>query len=348
MTFPTTRSRVTFPIAALALLAACGSSVQKAEQGSAITAKAAAAVATTAGVTTTTSTSTATATATATATVTTTPAPSFPVTIKATNGAVTIAAKPVKIISLSPTATEMLFAIGAGKQVIAVDDQSNFPADAPKTDLSGFKPNVEAIAQKQPDLVVIGDDSQKLSDALGALKIPTLLEAPATTLDDSYAQLAQLGAATGHGAEAKQLATDVAKGIDAAVAKAGKRTKALTYYHELDPTYYTATAKTFIGQIYAKFGLVNIGDSADDGSGYPQLSAEKIVAANPDLVFLADVKCCQQTADAVSARPGWNVITAVKAKHVVALDDDIASRWGPRVVDLANSIATALVAIPAS
>jgi iron complex transport system substrate-binding protein len=326
MTFPSARSRVTLPIAALALLAACGSSVQKAEQGSTT-------AATTAVVTTTT-----TATGTA----------SFPVTIKAANGDVTIAAKPVKIVSLSPTATEMLFAIGAGKQVIAVDDQSTFPADAPRTDLSGFKPNVEAIAQKQPDLVVISDDSQKLSDALGALKIPTLLEGQATTLDGIYAQIAQLGTATGHDGEAKQVVADMAKGIDAAVVTAGKRTKALTYYYELDPTYYTATAKTFIGQVFAKFGLVNIGDAADDGSGYPQLSAEKIVAANPDVVFLADVKCCQQTAGAVSARPGWNVITAVKDKHVVALDDDIASRWGPRVVDLASSIAAALAAIPAS
>ena len=338
MTLPTTRSRATSPLVALALalLAACGSSVQKAEQATST------AAATTVAPATTVATTVAT-----TAAPTTTVASAYPVTVKAGNGDVTIVAKPVNIVSLSPTATEMLFAIGAGKQVIAVDDQSTYPAEAPKTDLSGFKPNVEAIAKQNPDLVVISDDSQKLADALGKLKIATLLEPPAATLEASYAQITQLGIVTGHPAEATKLATDMAKGIDAAVAKAGKHTKALTYYHELDPTYYTATAKTFIGQIYAKFGLVNIGDAADDGSGYPQLSAEKIVAANPDVIFLADVKCCQQNVDAVSARAGWNVMTAVKDKHVVALDDDVASRWGPRVVELANAVGTALAAIPA-
>ena len=117
----------------------------------------------------------------------------------------------------------------------------------------------------------------------------------------------------------------------------------LTYYHELDPTYFSATSKTFIGQVYSLLGLKNIADPADaDGSGYPQLSAEAIIAANPDMVFLADTKCCQQTAQTVAARPGWNVITAVKDGGVVPLDDDIASRWGPRIVDYLRSVAAAV------
>ena len=131
--------------------------------------------------------------------------------------------------------------------------------------------------------------------------------------------------------------------IDGIVKSLPARDVPLTYYHELDPTYFSATSKTFIGQVYSLLGLKNIADPADtDGSGYPQLSAEAIIAANPDLVFLADTKCCQQTAQTVAARPGWNVITAVKDGGVVPLDDDIASRWGPRIVDYLRSVAEAV------
>jgi iron complex transport system substrate-binding protein len=266
----------------------------------------------------------------------------FPVTI----GSVTIKAEPKAIISLSPTATEMLFAVGAGKQVIAVDDQSNYPTDAPKTDLSGFKPNVEAIAAKKPDLVVIADDSAKIAEPLGKLGIAVLTMPAATKLDDSYTQLEQLGAATGHAAEGKKAAADMKTAIDAAIAKAPKSATKLRYYHELDNTFFSVTSKTFVGQIYAAFGLENIADSADkDGSGYPQLSAEAIFAANPDLIFLADTKCCEQTPEVVAARPGWSSIKAVTTKSVVPLDDDIASRWGPRVVGLVEAVGAKLAAI---
>ncbi|RMH67259.1 MAG: ABC transporter substrate-binding protein, partial [Actinomyces sp.] len=126
----------------------------------------------------------------------------------------------------------------------------------------------------------------------------------------------------------------------------------ITYYHELDDTLYTVTSGTFVGEIYALFGLENVADPADaDGSafGYPQLSAEYLVDADPDLIFLADTKCCGQSAATVAARPGWDTLTAVREGHVVELDDDIASRWGPRVVDFARAVAAALdtLAVPA-
>src|SRR2546426_3422429 len=122
----------------------------------------------------------------------------FPVTITETSGAtVTISKQPHQIVSLSPTATEMLFAINAGHQVIAVDDQSNYPANAPMTKLSGFQPNIEAIAAYTPDLVVASDDTGGLVHGLGALNIPILIEPAAKNLDESYKQIEQLGAATG-------------------------------------------------------------------------------------------------------------------------------------------------------
>jgi iron complex transport system substrate-binding protein len=251
-------------------------------------------------------------------------------------------ATPSRIVSLSPTATETLFAIGAGPQVVAVDDMSNYPASAPRTDLSGFRPNVEAIAAKNPDLVVIADDSAKLTDALGKLKIPTLVQPPAKTIDDVYAQIGELGRRTGRASDADALTAKMKADLAAITASAPKRATPLTYYHELDDTYYSVTSKTFVGQIYGLFGMRSIADAADDGSGYPQLSAEAILTADPDVILLADTKCCKQTPATVAARPGWSSLKAVRGNAVVALDDDIASRWGPRIVELARVVAAGL------
>ena len=249
------------------------------------------------------------------------------------------APEPRRIVSLSPTATEMLFAIGAGGQVVAVDSNSNYPKEAPKTELSAYEPNIEAIAGYKPDLVVYSDDPGELKAGLDKLSIPLLHQPAATDLDDTYAQLAQLGQATGHADEAGQVAAAMRAEI-AKIAAAARPERPLTYYHELDKNLYTATSKTFIGQLYGQLGMKNIADAADkDGTGYPQLSAEYVIKADPDLIFLADTKCCGQSARTVAARDGWDELTAVRTGGVVELDDDVASRWGPRVVDFLKTVA---------
>ena len=254
--------------------------------------------------------------------------------------AATAPSPPARIVSLSPTATEDLFAINAGTQVIAVDDQSTFPKAAPRTKLSGFKPNVEAIARYKPDLVVIANDTGKLVAQLKKLKIRVLIQPAATDLAQVYAEITQLGAATGHRPKAARLVASMKSRIAAIVASVPARATPLTYYHELDPTFYSVTSSTFIGKIYSLLGLKNIADDATGAeSGYPQLSSEAIVAKNPSLVFLADTKCCQINAAAVAARPGWSNIAAVTNGGVVELDDDIASRWGPRVVSFLKTVA---------
>lgn len=257
----------------------------------------------------------------------------FPVTVAAANGEVEIPERPAAIVSLSPTATEMLFAIGAGEQVEAVDDRSNFPEGAPTTDLSGFEPNVEAIAGYEPDLVVAATDPGDLVDSLEALDIPVLLLPDALALDDTYTQIEQLGAATGRVGEAAELVGQMQADVEELAASVPETDEPLTYYHELDNTFFSTTSATFIGKIYALAGLENIADEAGDGSDYPQLSAEYIIQRDPDLIFLADTKCCGQNAETVAARPGWSELTAVREGNVVELDDDIASRWGPRIVD---------------
>jgi iron complex transport system substrate-binding protein len=250
------------------------------------------------------------------------------------------ASSPKRIVSLSATGTEMLFAIGAGKQVVAVDDQSNYPPSAPKTNLSGFKPNVEAIANYKPDLVVLTDSAQEVKGGLEALGAKVFVQPAAKTLDDAYGQLRQLGAATGHVSEADSAASKMKGDLTKLKASLPTNAAGLTYYHELDNTYFSATSSTFIGSVYGLLGLKNIADTADkQGTGYPQLSAEYVLQADPDLVFLADTKCCQQSATSVAQRPGWKNMKAVKNGGVVELDDDVASRWGPRIVDQVRIVA---------
>jgi len=269
---------------------------------------------------------------------------SFPVTIVASNGKVTVARKPRRIVSLSPTATEDLFAIGAGDQVIAVDDQSNYPADVPTTDLSGFEPNVEAIAGYEPDLVVFATEPGDLGSSLEGLGITALQLDAAPNLDIAYDQIEQLGAATGHVDESAALVEQMRSDIQGLVDEADPAT-GVSFYYELDDTFYSVTSKTFIGQLLRMLGLENIADAVGKGSGgYPQLSAEYIIESDPDLIFLADTKCCGQSAETVAKRPGWAGLTAVAEGGVVPLDDDVASRWGPRVVELLERISDAAAA----
>jgi iron complex transport system substrate-binding protein len=253
-------------------------------------------------------------------------------------------ATPKRIVSLSPTATESLFAIGAGSQVIAVDDQSDYPKNAPRTSLSGFTPNVEAIAGYKPDLVVIGFDPNGLSKTLRGLGIRVLVQDAATNLAGAYAQILALGRITGHQPQAKTLVASMKTKITALLAKATPRARGLKVFHEIGPDLYSATSDTFIGRVYALFGLKNVADAADTtgSGGYPKLSAEYVVSQSPDIIVLADINCCAQTARTVAARPGWSTVAAVKTGTIVRIDDSIASRWGPRIVNFVRAIAGAL------
>ncbi len=252
-----------------------------------------------------------------------------------------LSARPESIVSLSPTATEMLFALGAGDQVVAVDDQSDFPAEAPMTSLSGFTPNLEAIASYEPDLVLISYDPGDLVEGLGALGIPVLvLEAP-IDIDGVYAQIELLGRVVDRDGRTLVDAMKAEVAEIVADAEAG----GLSYYHELDPSYYTATSSTFIGSLYSLLGMENVADPADqDGFGYPQLSAEYIIAADPDVVVLADTRCCAVDARSLMDRPGWSQMTAVREGRVIEIDDSVASRWGPRIVDFLRSVAEGVAA----
>jgi iron complex transport system substrate-binding protein len=268
-------------------------------------------------------------------------ADSFPVTIHAANGDVVIRTRPTRVVSLSPSATEDIFAAGAGKQVVAVDDQSDYPKSAPRTKLSGFTPNAEAIATYNPDLVVVSNDGGIVAQ-LQKLGITVLLEPAPDNVAGAYDEIRQLGQATGHTEQATTVVRSMQKQLTTLLRSVPKASRHLKVYHELDPTYYSGTSATFIGRMYKLFGFRDIADAADSThSGYPQLSAEYIVSANPDLIVLADSICCGQNAGTVAARPGWGRLSAVQHHRVIAIDDSIASRWGPRIVDFARAVAGA-------
>lgn len=271
-------------------------------------------------------------------------ATAYPLTVKSVAGSTVIPARPTRIISLSATATEDLFAIGAGAQVVAVDKYSDYPASAPHSKLDALNPNLEAIANYKPDLVVGADEPANLAPQLGKLKIASLDQTAAASLDQAYQEILTLGDVTDHPAAAATLVAAMKAKIAALRAGVHPSTPPLTYYYELTPDYYSVTSATFVGQLLGLLGLKNIADArgAKASGGYPQLSSESIISARPDLVFLADTICCGQNAKTVGARPGWSAIPAVKAGNIVALNDDIASRWGPRVVILLADAATAV------
>ena len=277
----------------------------------------------------------------------TTEGPAFPVTVLAANGNIEIPEQPSRIVSMSATHTEMLFAIGAGDQVVAVDTFSDYPPEAPVTDLTGFAPNVEAIIEYDPDLVITdGDWDGSSMGTLAELGVPVLILPAAETLDDVYSGIETLGMATGHEGEAAAVVIDMRSEIDAILADVPEWPEPPTFYHELDSTYYSVTSDTFIGQLYVLLGLENIADGVGDESlGYPQLSEEYILQEDPDIIFLADTICCDVSVEALAERPGWDTLSAVRNGSVVELDDDVSSRWGPRIVDHLRTVSTAIAAL---
>src|SRR5262249_14303826 len=214
-----------------------------------------------------------------------------------------------------PAPRGVLPAAGAARRAKAVDGHADSPPQAPMTKLSGFQPNVEAIVGYKPDLVVVDGNTGGLIKSLATFKIPVLELPAAARLSDVYAQFDELGRATGHLAQAEQENARLRSQLTRIVAAAPRHTAPLTYYYELDQTYYSVTSDTFVGQVLQLLGMKSIADTATGAAaagGYPQLSPEFIIKANPDYIILADTLCCHQSAATVASRSGWSGLTAVK------------------------------------
>jgi iron complex transport system substrate-binding protein len=250
--------------------------------------------------------------------------------------------RPERIVSISATATESLFAIGAGERVVAVDEFSTHPPGAPRTKLSYINPNAEAISEYRPDLVVLAAESKKVVPALERLRIRTLVLRPARTLEEAYGQIARLGRATGREPAAHRVVARMKARIAEVVERVGGAGRGVSVYHELTPDYFSATSRTFVGRVYELLGLRNVADAAPGSATYPQLSAEYVVDANPELIVLADTVCCKQRLEALRGRPGLREVDAVRNGDVLEVPDDLASRWGPRVVEFLERVAGAV------
>jgi iron complex transport system substrate-binding protein len=269
----------------------------------------------------------------------------FPRVVATPSGDVTIEAQPERIVSLSATATEMLFAVGAGEQVEAADSYSNYPPEAPTTDLAAFEPNLEAVASYDPDLVVLSTPNEEIETGMAQIGVPVIVLPAAASLDDTYEQIAILGEATGQIDGAAEANAAIRSGIDEVLATAATSDQPVRVYHELDETFFSASSASFIGQLYELLGYENIADPADaDGTGFPQLQVDQILAGDPTLIVYTDAY--EYDATDIAARPGWDSLTAVADGNIVEVNADIASRWGPRVVDFLDVIVGATV--PAS
>ncbi|MEM9652273.1 MAG: ABC transporter substrate-binding protein [Actinomycetota bacterium] len=267
---------------------------------------------------------------------------SYPLDVATAGGTVTIEARPERIVSLSPTATEMLFAIGAGDQVAAVDLFSNYPAEAPAPTLDGYTPDLEAILGSDPDLVVATGLPEDITTALTENGVPVIFNPAAVSFDDIYEQVAILGEATGHIDGAATVNADIRGGIDAVLESLPEQEGPIRVFHELDDSFYSVTSNTFIGQVYKTMGFENIADPHDaDGGGYPLIDGETIISGMPDVIVFTDQM--SYTADDIAARPGWDTTPAVANGNIVEVNADIASRWGPRIVEFMETVASALL-----
>jgi iron complex transport system substrate-binding protein len=262
----------------------------------------------------------------------------FPVEVTDSVGnTVSLQEPPQRIASLSAGHTEILYAIGAGDQVAAVDNTSDCPgvvSEFPKVD--AFTPNVEQIAALEPDLVIIFFDPGDLQSSLQGLGIPVLNLAAPESVEGVYDQMALLGEATGHSADAGGVAGAMKEAVADVLSQVEDAAEAPTVFHEVDNMYFSAGSGTFIGDLYAMLGAANIADAT--GQAYPQMSAEAIIDADPDVIVLAD-EDAGETPETVKARPGWASIAAVKNGRVYVVDPDIISRPGPRLVEALSTLA---------
>ncbi len=241
---------------------------------------------------------------------------------------------PKRIISLSPSITEILFEIGSGNQVIAVDNLSNYPNEAPISDISAYDPNVEAISLLNPDLVILSYNIKNLKTALKKIGIETIYLPAPLNFEDILDQIDYLGLQTGNKDKAKKLISKM-KNRMKTLQKLRENEKATKIYHEIDPNYYSPSKFSFIGDIYQKLNYKNVANKADISNlGYPKLSPELIISENPDLIVLPGKD--NKYVEKVKLRPGWGYIEAVKKNNFLLTNNDIASRWGPRILNFAS------------
>jgi len=263
---------------------------------------------------------------------------SFPLTIPESDGQrLTLDSPRQRIVSLSPHATEILCAIGAGDQLVAVDKFANCPRGSKsKPEVDSFQPNLEAIAGFRPDLVYVFSDQGNIVQALRGLGTPVLYLALPTTIEGTFENILLFGRIAGRTKEAGDLVASMRKRVDAVKARVSDVKEGPRFFHEVDATLYTVGPDTFVGELYKLLKGQNI--AAGAVGAYPQLSSETVVARDPQVIVLAD----GEKPAAVKARPGWGTVSAVRSNRICEVDPDLASQPGPRLVDGLEALAKCL------
>lgn len=261
---------------------------------------------------------------------------------------ITLAAPAQRIISLAPSNTEILFAVGAGGQVVGRDTFSDYPAEAQKAaDIGGGfgELEIETLLSLNPDLVLAADIiAPEQIQALEDLGLTVFLLSNPVTLDEMYDNLRVAARLTGHETEAESLIADLEARVTAVEEKlAGVETSPLVFY-ELDATDpnapWTSGPGTFIDTLITMAGGRNLGSTLEDS--WVQISLEELIVQNPDIILLGDAKWGGVTPEAVADRPGWDALAAVQKGQVYPFDDDLVSRPGPRLVDGLEALAQLL------
>ena len=271
-----------------------------------------------------------------------TPAPpAFPLTIEDSDGtAVTLDAPPRRIVSYSPGATEILFAIGAGGRVVATDEFSDYPEAARRLPRLAYSdPDPEAALALAPDLVLMAGQQRARVGQFRDLGMTVLFLDEAVDVEGVIADVETFGEFTGAREQAAALAASMrarAGAVAAAVADAGPGPRV---FFELTADLYTAGPDTFVGNLLTLAGAENVAAGAE--TRFPQLSAEAVVAAAPEVVLLADAEW-GESRETVCARPGWDAIPACVSGRVHPVGGDLVSRPGPRVVDGLEQVARLL------
>ena len=263
------------------------------------------------------------------------------------NRTVTLAGPAQRVVSLAPANTEILFAIGAGAQVVGRDMFSDYPADATSiADIGGSmgKFNLEAILALHPDLVLAGGiNTPELVASLEQLGLTVFFLPNPTTLEEMYTNLETVARLTGHESETAGLVDSLKARVAAVDEKILPISNDPTVYYELDATDptkpYTAGPGSFVDLLIARAGGINIG--AELQGQWAQISLEQLVVANPAIIILGDA-AYGETPEKVAQRPGWGTLAAIQTGQVFPIDDNLVSRPGPRLVDGLEAMAKLL------
>ncbi len=265
----------------------------------------------------------------------------FPVTITDDVGRqVVLQEAPQRIVSIAPSNTEILFALGLGEKVVAVDQYSDYPPEAEqKPQLGSYvKPDLEQIVAAAPDLVLAtGVHEETVVPQLEALRLTVAVINP-EDLDDVFDGIGLVGRITGQDARATGLVCELLDRVDAVAERINGAPRPRVFF-ELSPELHTAGPDSFIDDLISRAGGENIAAGATEE--WPQLSAEVLLEQDPEVILLAD-EAAGVSPDQVRTRPGWQQVTAVEQDRIVAIDPDLTNRPGPRVVDGLEAIARAL------